>query len=67
MNVARTAPLGYRTPNEYTGSQSDRFDGAPRPQNPAPLAVAGVQGELLINATMWQLNENIKEPAELQL
>ena len=37
--------------------------------NPAPLAAAGVRGELRINATRWQTNknQNTKEPAELQL
>ena len=39
------------------------------PPNPAPLAPAGVRGELRINATRWQTNENenTNEPAELQL
>ena len=61
--------LGYRTPNEYAGTQINRFDGGCAPPNPAPLAAAGVRGELRINATRWQTNEkqNTNEPAELQL
>ncbi len=61
--------LGYRTPNEYAYRKTNRFDGGCAPPNPAPLAAAGVRGELRINATKWQINEkqNIKEPAELQL
>src|SRR5678815_3818019 len=39
--------LGYRTPNEYAGTQMNRFDGGCAPPNPAPLAAAGVRGELL--------------------
>ena len=46
--------LGYRTPNEYAGTQMNRFDGGCAPPNPAPLAAAGVRGELRINATKWQ-------------
>ena len=49
--------LGYRTPNEYAGTQMNRFDGGCAPPNPAPLAAAGVRGELRINATRWQTNE----------
>ena len=45
--------LGYRTPNEYAGTQMNRFDGGYAPPNPAPLAAAGVRGELRINATKW--------------
>ena len=61
--------LGYRTPNEDAGTQMNRFDGGCAPPNPAPLAAAGVRGELRINATKWQTNEkqNTNEPAELQL
>ena len=61
--------LGYRTPNEYAGTQMNRFDGGYAPPNPAPLAAAGVRGELWIKATRWQTNEkqNTNEPAELQL
>ena len=61
--------LGYRTPNEYAGTKTNRFDGGCAPPNPAPLAAAGVRGELRINATRWQTNEkqNTNEPAELQL
>ena len=61
--------LGYRTPNEYAGTQMNRFDGGYTPPNPAPLAAAGVPGELRIKATRWQTNEkqNTNEPAELQL
>ncbi|MGB7838215.1 MAG: integrase core domain-containing protein [Terrimicrobiaceae bacterium] len=60
--------LGYRTPSEYAGSRTNRFDGGCAPPNPAPLAAAGVRGEL-IKATRWQTNKNpnTKEPAELQL
>ena len=60
--------LGYRTPNEYAGRRTNRFDGGCAPPNPAPLAAAGVRGELS-NATRWQTNENqdTNEPAELQL
>ena len=43
--------LGYRTPSEYAGSRTNRFDGGCAPPNPAPLAAAGVRGELRINAT----------------
>ena len=61
--------LGYQTPNEYAGAKTNRSDGGSAPPNPAPLAAAGVRGELRINATKWQINEkqNTKEPAELQL
>ena len=47
----------------------NRFDGGYAPPNPAPLAAAGVRGELWIKATRWQTNEkqNTNEPAELQL
>jgi hypothetical protein len=45
--------LGYRTPSEYAGSRTNRFDGGCAPPNPAPLAAAGVRGELS-NATRWQ-------------
>jgi transposase InsO family protein len=37
--------LGYRTPEEYVASQTDRVDGGCAPPNPAPLAAAGVRGE----------------------
>ena len=59
--------LGYRTPNEYAGTQMNRFDAGCALPNPAPLAAAGVRGELRINATRWQTNEkqNTNEPAEL--
>ena len=55
--------LGYRTPNEYAGTQMNRFVGGCAPPNPAPLAAAGVRGELRSNATRWQTNEkqNTKE------
>jgi putative transposase len=61
--------LGYRTPSEYARSRTNRFDGGCAPPNPAPLAAAGVRGELRINATRWPTNENqnTNEPAELQL
>ena len=61
--------LGYQTPNEYACRRTNRFDGGCAPPNPAPLAAAGVRGELRINATRWQTNknQNTKEPAELQL
>src|SRR6476660_6723357 len=61
--------LGYRTPNEYAERKTNRFDGGCAPPNPAPLAAAGVRGELMSSATRWQTNEkqNTKEPAELQL
>ena len=36
--------LGYRTPNEYAGRKTNRFDGGCAPPNPAPLAAAGVRG-----------------------
>ncbi len=49
--------LGYRTPNEYAGRKTYRFDGRCAPPNSAPLAAAGVRGELRINATRWQTNE----------
>jgi hypothetical protein len=60
--------LGYRTPNQYAQELANQFDGGCAPPNPAPLAAAGVRGEL-INATRWQTNknQNTKEPAELQL
>jgi putative transposase len=60
--------LGYRTPNQYAQELANQFDGGCAPPNPAPLAAAGVRGEL-INATRWQTNNNqsTKEPAELQL
>ena len=50
--------LGYRTPNEYAESKTNRLNGGCAPPNPAPLAAAGVRGELRINATRWQTNEN---------
>jgi putative transposase len=61
--------LGYRTPSEYARSRTNQFDGGCAPPNPAPLAAAGVRGELRINATRWQTNENqnTNEPVELQL
>ena len=37
--------LGYRTPSEYAGRKTNRFDGGCAPPNPAPLAAAGVRGE----------------------
>jgi hypothetical protein len=54
-------------PSEYAGSRTNRFAEGCAPPNPAPLAAAGVRGELRINATKWPINENqnIKEPAEL--
>jgi putative transposase len=60
--------LGYRTPNKYAQALANQFDGGCAPPNPAPLAAAGVRGEL-INATRWRTNkkQNIKKPAELQL
>jgi hypothetical protein len=58
--------LGYQTPSEYAGTKTNGSMGAPRPQNPAPLAAAGVRGELRINAIRSQINENTNEPAELQ-
>ena len=61
--------LGYQTPSDFAERKTNRIDGGCAPPNPGPLAVAGVRGELRINATKWQINEkqNIKEPAELQL
>ena len=61
--------LGYRTPNEYAQSRTNRFAGGCAPLNPASLAAAGVRGELRINPTRWQTseNQNTKELAELQL
>ena len=38
--------LGYLTPAEYAEKQSNRSNGGYAPPNPAPLAAAGVQGEL---------------------
>ena len=35
-------------------SKTNQFDGGCAPPNPAPLAAAGVRGELRINATRWQ-------------
>ncbi|CEF48972.1 unnamed protein product [uncultured bacterium] len=60
--------LGYRTPNQYAQELANQFDGGYAPPNPAPLAAAGVRGEL-IKATRWRTNENqnTKESAELQL
>jgi putative transposase len=69
-NVVRPhSALGYRTPSDYAGRKTNRFDGGCAPPNPAPLAAAGVRGELRTNATRWQTNEkqNTNEPAELQL
>ena len=45
------------------GRRVVRFAGGCAPPNPAPLAAAGVRGELRINATRWQTNEepNTKE------
>jgi hypothetical protein len=68
-NVVRPhSALGYRTPNQYAQALANQFDGGCAPPNPAPLAAAGVRGEL-INATRWRTNkkQNIKKPAELQL
>lgn len=68
-NVVRPhSALGYRTPNQYAQELANQFDGGCAPPNPAPLAAAGVRGEL-INATRWRTdkNQNTKEPAELQL
>jgi putative transposase len=61
--------LGYQTPNEYACRRTNRLDGGYAPPNPAPLAAAGVRGELRSNATRWQTNknQNTKQPAELQL
>jgi putative transposase len=50
--------LGYRTPSDYAGRKTNRFDGGCAPPNPAPLAAAGVRGELRTNATRWQTNKN---------
>ena len=44
MNVVRTARLATGPPNEYAGTQMNRFDGGCAPPNPAPLAAAGVSG-----------------------
>jgi hypothetical protein len=41
------SPLGYQTPNEYACRRTNRFDRGYAPPNPAPLAAAGVRGELL--------------------
>ncbi len=56
--------LGYRTPNEYAESRTNRLNGGCAPPNPAPLAAAGVRGELRINATRWQINENHATPCQ---
>jgi putative transposase len=57
--------LDYQTPVEYAAALTNRSDGGCAPPNPAPLAAAGVRGELRINATRWQTNEkqNTNEPA----
>ena len=58
--------LGYRTPSDYARSRTNRLDGGCAPPNSAPLAAAGVRGELRINATRWQTNEpqNTNEPGK---
>jgi integrase-like protein len=53
--------LGYRTSSEYAGSRANRFDGGCAPPNPAPLAAAGVRGELRINVTRWQ-SKTLRNP-----
>ncbi len=61
--------LGDQTQASTPREKTNRFDGGYAPPNPAPLAAAGVRGELRINATKWPTNENqnTNKPAELQL
>ena len=59
-NVVRPhSSLGYRTPNQYAQELANQFDGGCAPPNPAPLAAAGVRGEL-INATTWRTKQKPK-------
>jgi len=57
--------LGYLSPSEY--QRQNQTDGGFAPPNPAPLAAAGVQGELGANAPWRQGNRTTKQTAELQL
>ena len=59
--------LGYRTPSEYASGQTNRFDGGCAPPNPAPLAAAGVRGNMGAHAPQRQTttNQHINQPAEL--
>jgi putative transposase len=61
--------LGHQTRASMPGEERTGLMGAARPPNSAPLAAAGVSGELRSNAIRWQTNQtqNTKEPAELQL
>jgi transposase InsO family protein len=61
--------LGYRTPREYAAMQTNRLDGGCAPPNPAPLAAAGVRGNMGATAPGRQQTNtttNINQPAELQ-
>jgi len=56
--------LGYMSPSEYM--RQNQSDGGYAPPTPAPLAAAGVQGELGANAPWRQGNQTTKQIAELQ-
>ena len=56
--------LGYLSPSEYM--RQNQSDGGFAPPNPAPLAAAGVQGELGATAPGRQRNQTTKQTADLQ-
>lgn len=58
--------LGYQTPSEYANGQRNQFNGGCAPPNPAPLAAAGVRGELGATAPKRQENHTTQTTAELQ-
>ena len=59
--------LGYQTPAEYVKRQTNRVDGGCAPPNPAPLAAAGVLGELGAPAPVRQnsIKTTNNDPSEL--
>ena len=59
--------LGYRTPVEYAAQQTNRSDGGCAPPTPAPLAAAGVRGNMGAHAPERQLttNQTNNHPREL--
>jgi len=50
--------LGYRTPGEYAAMQTNRSDGGCAPPTPAPLAAAGVRGNIGAHAPRRQTTTN---------
>lgn len=57
--------LGYLSPSEYM--RKNQSDGGYAPPNPAPLAAAGVRGEVGATAPWRQESQTTKQTADLQL